>query len=106
MIRWKYFLRQLILGQLLGLAAVFVWGVGDARAVDPNPLQSAYWRFEEGPAGSQVPASTADPTIPDTVLDSINDNHLQAWRDFSAPTYHTDVPPTPLKSGLANTLRT
>ena len=93
-----------ILRSALAAAIVLSLVAAEARAVDPNPLQSAYWRFEQGPANTTVPASTGEPTLPDTVLDSINQNHLQAWRNFSAPTYVTDVPPTPLKSGLPNNL--
>jgi hypothetical protein len=83
-----------------------------AWAVDPNPLESAYWRFEEegGMIGQPV-----DPPNQGIVLDSINENHMQAFEDFddpndpndpvipsSAPTYTSDVPPTALKSGLPN----
>jgi hypothetical protein len=88
----------------IAAVAFSLFTMSEVQAVTPNPLQSAYWRFEEGPSGSTVPASTAEPTIPDTVLDSINQNHLQAWRTFSAPTYVTTVPPKLLKSGLANDL--
>jgi hypothetical protein len=72
-----------------------------ALAVDPNPLQSAYWRFEEGAAGSLV-ATNAD-----VVLDSINDNRLRAYSDLNvnaAPRYTATVAPFPLKSGLPNAL--
>ena len=72
--------------------------------VAPNPLESAYWRFEEGAAFSQVPANS------DVVLDSINENHMRAFCtpdciDVDArPTYVSTVPPTPLRSGLPNNL--
>jgi hypothetical protein len=72
-----------------------------ALAVDPNPLQSAYWRFEEGAAGSLV-ATNAD-----VVLDSINDNKLRAFSDLNvnaAPRYTATVAPFALRSGLANNL--
>lgn len=70
-----------------------------ARATPPNPLESAYWRFEEGSNLAQVNATVADP-----VHDSINQNHLDAFTPASAPTYTSAVPPTMLKSGFANTL--
>jgi hypothetical protein len=71
-------------------------------AVDPNPLQSAYWRFEEGTAGSPV-----EPRNSDVVVDSTNDNNLRAFMNETvdaAPSYIGTVPPTPLASGLPNTL--
>ena len=59
----------------------------------------AYWRHEEGPAGSDVS------TNGDTVLDSSgNGNHMRTFSQFTAATYTTDVPPIPLRSGLPNTL--
>ena len=42
--------------------------------------------------------------IPDTVFDSINDNYMRVYAQPHAPTYVNDLPPTPLKSGLTNTL--
>ena len=53
---------------------------------------AAYWRHEEGPAGSLVPDG------PDTVLDSSgNGNHMQtfssAFADYTSPTYSASVPP-------------
>ena len=68
-------------------------------AVPPNPMESAYWRFEEGPNGALVNSAVADP-----VRDSINANHLDAFNAAAAPTYINLSAPTPLKSGLANTL--
>ena len=84
------------------LAACFVVGLGlcsTAAAVAPNPLESAYWRFEEGSANSPVNSAVADP-----VKDSINQNHLDAFNAAAAPTYTTNKAPTALKSGLANSL--
>jgi hypothetical protein len=72
-----------------------------ALAGPPAPLESAYWRFEEGTASSEVPANV------DVVLDSINDNAMRGFENTTidaTPTYVTTVPPTPLKSGLPNTL--
>ena len=79
-------------------AASLLAVTGQALAgVDPNALQSAYWRFEEGPDGTSVPATPAE-----YVQDSINDNNLNP--SPSAPTYTTNVAPAPLRSGLSNTL--
>jgi hypothetical protein len=73
-----------------------------AEAIAPSPLQSAYWRFEEGTANMQV-----TPRNEDVVLDSTNDNDMRAFMDVNvdaAPTYVAMVPPTPLNSGLPNDL--
>ena len=70
-----------------------------AVAVPPNPLESAHWRFEEGSNFSNV-----DHTVADPVLDSINQNHLDAFNADTAPVYTNNVAPTALKSGLSNTL--
>ena len=79
-----------------------------ALGVDPNELQSAYWRLEEGVADGFVPAPPpANPqnTFADTVQDSINNNDMQAFNSDTAPKYiNYSLPPTPLKSGLPNTL--
>ena len=80
----------------VGLSASTVLGL------DPIPLQSAYWRFEEGQEFNRV-----SPRNQDVVLDSINENHMRAFaNEFvdAAPTYVSTVPPKPLKSGLPNTL--
>lgn len=67
----------------LGSAAVY--------ALDPSPLENAYWRFEEGTSGTRVPSG--DNTVPD----SINANHMQRWTapdgdpDRAAPMYTDDV---------------
>lgn len=91
--------------------AAFGSFVPDAAAVDPNPLTSAYWRLEEGPAGSKVPANApANPqtTIPNTVIDAYSvpgaTNHLEAYNTDTAPLYTSSTPPAPLRSGLPNTL--
>lgn len=70
---------------------------GTIWAVSPNPLQSAYWKFDEGLAGSRVPATGHDP-----VLDEIGANHFDVYDAGVAPTYTTTVAPTPLKSGAEN----
>jgi hypothetical protein len=61
---------------------------------------AAYWRFEEGPAGSVLPAGN------DTVLDaSGNGNHLRTFDPvFTSPDYTANVSPLALRSGLPNTL--
>lgn len=68
-----------------------------AAAVDPNPLQDAYWRFEEGVNGSLVAPGA------DVVLDSANANHLRAVPS-GVPRYTDVVSPLPLRSGLPNNL--
>lgn len=89
---------------LLGCVILLGWGAGTARATDPNPLESAYWRFEEGVAGEYVPAGA------DTVTDSINANHLQrndetTPPELEAPTYTADVPAAVVpQTGAPNTL--
>jgi hypothetical protein len=73
-----------------------------ALAVNPSPLQNAYWRFEEGTAFQKVSPRNAD-----VVLDSINQNHMRAFMNETvdaAPTYTPTIPTKPLKSGLSNTL--
>lgn len=68
-----------------------------AAAVDPNPLQNAYWRFEEGVNGALVlPAS-------DVVLDSANSNLLRSPAG-NEPRYTNSVAPFTLRSGLPNNL--
>lgn len=95
--------------------AVVATSQRSAYAVDPTPLQNAYWRFEEGAANSFVPAATPGDeefgVIRDTVLDSVlagksgNENHMQAYNTDTAPKYvNHSLPPKPLKSGLANTM--
>jgi hypothetical protein len=86
----------------LGICAAAFLGMSIAEpvlAVAPNPLQSAYWRFEEGTNFTLVDSSTADP-----VLDSINENHLDAFNTGASPLYTSVVPPTPLQSGASNNL--
>jgi hypothetical protein len=86
---------------MVGVAA-FTLIISTAHSVfatSPNPLQSAYWRFEEGPAGQPVPFGDND-----YVKDSTNANHMRAYDAGTTPDYTTDVAPTPLKSGLANNL--
>jgi hypothetical protein len=86
-------------------ASIILFIAGTARAVDPNPLENAYWRFEEGTAGTKVPEGD------NTVLDyTINSNHMMRFNpdppaDFHAPTYTTDVAgPVVPATGELNTL--
>jgi hypothetical protein len=102
--------RKLLCTLPLVLAA-FGFAVPDAAAVDPNELTSAYWRLEEGVAGGYVTAnSPGGPVIPNTVIDSyavpgVATNHMQAFNTDTAPKYvNSSLPPTPLRSGLPNTL--
>jgi hypothetical protein len=88
-----------IVRHLVGVVALtFITGLAhSAWAVTANPLESAYWRFEEGTAGSKVAGG-----VPNTVLDSINQNHMQtdaAGAVDPQPLYTSRVAPTPLKSG-------
>jgi hypothetical protein len=85
----------------LGTLFIALWLLAATAAANtaPNPLESAYWRFEEGPSGSPVNSAVSDP-----VGDSINQNHLDAFASDTAPMYTSSVPPKPLKSGLPNTL--
>ena len=90
-------MRKLLCATALAVAAQAV-GIPHAVAVAPNPLQDAYWRFEEGVAGQNVIASA------DVVLDSINANDLWATYTATAPLYTSTVAPLPLRSGLLNNL--
>ena len=70
---------------------------------ETQAVEVAYWRHEEGPAGTIVPDG------PDTVLDSSgNGNHMQTFSSANAPftaaTYSSNVSPLALRSGLPNTL--
>jgi hypothetical protein len=87
----------------------FIIGLAhSAWAVAPNPLENAYWRFEEGTDGSVVSQPNAN-----VVLDSANSNNMRAFYDSNpnnpnpnaSPTYTASaIPPKPLKSGLTNSL--
>ncbi len=75
-------------------------------AIPPAESQAAtaaYWRHEEGPAGSIVPDGS------NTVLDSSGaGNHMQTFSSANAPftaaTYSSNVSPLALRSGLPNDL--
>lgn len=87
-----------LVGSCLVLVCVLIAKTASADTA-PNPLESAYWRFGEGTNGGSVNFA-----VPNPVLDSINQNHLDAFNADTAPMYTNVVPPTPLKSGLPNTL--
>src|SRR3954452_18150106 len=88
---------RLVFGtSVFGFLAVCSFAWAD---VNPSPLQSAYWRFEQGPNGSLVSTAASD-----TVIDTVNANHLSAFNSNTAPTYTNSVPPKALRSGAANTL--
>src|SRR3954454_14710471 len=87
---------------MVGVAAftLFISTAHSVFAVAANPLENAYWHFDEGPAGTNVPATGHDP-----VLDSSgNANHLDVFDAGVAPTYTDQVAPTPLKSGYSDSL--
>ena len=95
------------------VTAAGLFGARPALAVDPQLLESAYWRFEEGVADGYVPAPPVAEQGSDgpggiytnTALDSINQNHMRAFNVDTAPKYvNYSLPPTPLKSGASNTL--
>jgi hypothetical protein len=86
---------QRVVGYLFAFAVAASTAVADTPS---NPLQSAYWRFEEGAVFNNVNHTIADP-----VLDSINANHLDAFDANTAPLYTNDLPPRALRSGLPNT---
>ena len=55
----------------------------------------AYWRFEENTSGP-VPAGSTGGSVTNTILDaSGNGNHMQTWTTGTAPSYTTNVFPTP-----------
>ena len=92
----------------LVLAAMTLASGRSAYGVDPNPLQSAYWRFEEGVPGTNVPANapaTPQNVLHNTVVDYANNNRMAAHNTDVAPTYvDLSLPPTALKSGLSNSV--
>lgn len=90
---------------LILLAGLIYLGTTGVAYADPVPLESAYWRFEEGTDGTVVPAGA------DTVLDSLGHNHFERWTapepdpDLTAPMYTTEVAAAVIpQTGAANTL--
>ena len=88
-----------IVRNTIGMAAcgLVISFASSVMAVTANPLENAYWRFEEGTSGAQVAGATDN-----TVLDSAHQNHMQTDSATTAPTYTSAVAPTPLKSGFAD----
>lgn len=78
-----------------------VWGAMLCAlcAASAEAATSAYWRHEELPPGSFIPAG------PNTILDSSgNGNDMQTFNPaFTSATYSSVVSPVPLRSGLPNT---
>jgi hypothetical protein len=86
---------MMILRKVLWAAALC--GVGFATTA--QAATSAYWRFEDLPDGSLIPAGNN--TVPDS---SGNNNPLQTFDPtFTSPSYSSLVSPLPLRSGLPNT---
>ncbi len=88
-------MNKIIVRLSLGIVAATIWAQ-PARAVSPNPLENAYWRFEEGPNGADVTPGS------DVVLDSANSNTMRAGSSASAPNYTTNIAPFALRSGASN----
>lgn len=60
---------------------------------DSKPVALAYWRFEEKTSGTVPYGNDSGGNEPNTVLDSSGlGNHMMTWRNYTAPTYVTDVP--------------
>ncbi len=87
------------LSRVIPIVAMCLGLVTAAYAVDPNPLQSAYWRMEEGTAGNYVmPGQNA-------VLDSINANHMETYSTVTGPLYTSMVPTAIIpQTGATNNL--
>lgn len=83
----------------IGLAFA-VLGVLGMLVLPARAGTAAYWRHEEGPSGSLIPAG------PGTVLDSSgNGNNMRTFDPtFTSATYSSSVSPLALRSGLPNTL--
>ncbi len=68
------------------------------RGTDPvsaasSPFALAYWRFEEQTSGVVPYGNDTGGNQPDVVLDESGlNNHLMTWRNYTAPTYTTEVP--------------
>jgi hypothetical protein len=79
------------------LCATALWVM--TSGVVAQAATSAYWRFEDLPDGSLVPAGNN--TVPDS---SGNNSPLQTFDPtFTSPSYSSLVSPLPLRSGLPNT---
>jgi hypothetical protein len=84
---------------ILGSAVVLAMA-DRALAVDPKPLENAYWKFEEGADGTPV-----NDTNINAVIDSANANHMRTYIANTAPSYSSIVS-TPIvpQTGLPNAL--
>jgi hypothetical protein len=112
--------RMIRIAHVVGVVAftLFIGSAHSVWAIAPNPLENAYWRFEEGTNGDVVSQHNAN-----VVLDSSgNNNAMRAFFDTdptdpthtapnpanpnpnASPRYTDFVPPKPLKSGLTNSL--
>lgn len=90
---------------VLGLRALALTGGMLVGAHCVNAGTVAYWRFEDGPAGSNIAHTTGNGVFEAAVFDSSgNGNHLSAWSadDWAAFHYTTDVSMSTLPAGLAN----
>lgn len=84
----------LILGIVLGLAGAVM-----------GQMENAYWRFEEGVADQALPTPGPDGGNPDSILDSINGNHMTTYFAPSAPRWTAQVPVAVIpQTGAPNTL--
>jgi hypothetical protein len=90
---------------MVGVATftLFIASAHSVFAVSPNPLQNAYWRFDEANATAGTPVVPGNDNG-GAVKDSINANHMRAYDAGTTPDYTAAVAPTPLKSGLVNSL--
>lgn len=70
-----------------------------------KPVALAYWRFEEMTTGVVPYGNDSGGNQPNTVLDASGlGNHMMTWRNYTAPTYTTDVPfPTVPATAATNT---
>lgn len=65
----------------------------DPTKADSKPVALAYWRFEEKTSGVVPYGNDAGGNQTNTVLDASGiGNHMMTWRNYTAPTYVTDVP--------------
>ncbi|RYD19121.1 MAG: LamG domain-containing protein [Verrucomicrobiaceae bacterium] len=65
----------------------------DPTKADSKPVALAYWRFEEMTTGVVPYGNDSGGNQTNTVLDASGlGNHMMTWRNYTAPTYTTDVP--------------
>lgn len=76
----------------------FTNGMEFAAKTDPTnassyPTSVAYWRFEERTTGVVPVGDNSGGNQANTVLDSSGlGNHMMTWRDYTSPTYSTNLP--------------